>query len=131
MRQIKFRAWDTRTKEWCGGFCIEKGGLWKEGSNDSWVDLQHSEIIKLMQFTGLLDKNGKEIYEGDILRTGNLKRYNDKTDIAEVRWFRGGFMLHLNGNFGYRDIERYDNDSQLYKIIGNIYENPDLLSTSK
>lgn len=72
----------------------------------------------LLQFTGLKDKNGKEIYEGDILRcTSESMPFNN-----EIKWYSSGFWLidqHGNGhlpNMEYREI------------IGNIYENPELIN---
>jgi len=105
MRTIKFRAWDTTA---------DTGMLqcdWK------WLGerAEHISDYILMQYTGLKDKNGKEIYEGDIIREDFNKQlyevcYNMGSYTAECRGYR--FQL-----FTIKDFE----------IIGNIYENPDLL----
>ena len=69
-----------------------------------------------MQFTGLLDKNGKEIYEGDILK------WND--EVSQVMWRLYDSMFEIEKIFnGFS--ERVTSD---YEIIGNIYENPELLT---
>ena len=81
-----------------------------------------------MQFTGLHDKNGKEIYDGDVLR--ELPNGNEPRNIWEVVWDEAEAKFYLeqiykgkrNGSSTrYLDIEGK-------AVIGNIYENPDLLS---
>lgn len=118
MREIKFRAWDTEKKEWVESFA---GFDFVEPDSQSeafW--LSAPESIKLMQYTGLKDKNDKEIYEGDIIK--HLK-YNQ--GIYQV--------VYTPENTGY-DLILVDGQSGMHlsigcepniEIIGNIYENPD------
>lgn len=150
MREIKFRAWDKFHKRfickddyWEDNVFLQIGEslfnatafgeiteLYQYGvSNDNptFMEDADSDRYILEQYTGLKDKNGKEIYEGDILKIGN-KWNNDTTDIAEVKWYRGGFMLKLKGYFGYRDIEYFDKDCEKHEVIGNIHENPKLIT---
>ena len=77
------------------------------------------EAVMLMQFTGLLDRNGKEIYEGDITEDGRGMRY-------EIVWDE------LNVAFNFKDVDYYDGNqlaqgAEYITVIGNIYENPELL----
>lgn len=75
----------------------------------------YDDILVLMESSGLLDKNGKEIFEGDIVKDG----WGD--DIGQVEFSYGCFSL----GFGYIDaLSIQAGDSE---VIGNIYENPDLL----
>ena len=128
MREIKFRAWHTEKKRMFPPWSIWKSNL--HGYDDSCC-------LNLMQYTGLKDKNGKEIYEGDIVRNG-------KGIIYEVRWYNFGFHLDtpkINGCWTSYTLETYEHlhwsgpsvspgteEPKHYKdwhieIIGNIYEN--------
>lgn len=106
MREIKFRAW------------IKTGGMDREGCM---VNLNSEEIDEciddgepVMQYTGLKDKNGKEVYEGDVLN-----------------WMDLIFPITVNDYHGYRFMFGKDELCKEYcvngEVIGNIYENPELL----
>lgn len=104
MRTIKFRGKDRRSGKWFIG-TPESGGL----------DINPETVG---QFTGLKDKNGKEIFEGDILDFNGL--------TVEVRLVRGLFTFLVNGEL---DEELCgDCRTDLFaKVIGNVYENLDIL----
>ena len=110
MREIKFRAWDTPNK-----YMITHKEL-------CLVPLTYDEVFKgkegypLMQYTGLLDKNGVEIYESDILKV-ETQNY-----IGTVKFEHGSFKTDSLG-FGF-DVFGHEKD---YEVIGNIYENKELL----
>lgn len=78
--------------------------------------------LKLMQYTGLKDKNGKEIYEGDIVMTPNYNYDPSKGDnpmvLSEIRYVDGAFVAD--------DLLR-EHKQDDREIIGNIYENPELM----
>ena len=117
-RIIKFRAWHEKLERMIfAGFSIGVGGgtLWKDESGKSWGDLE------LLQYTGLKDKNGKEIYEGDIVR---LDHWSPKEYIVEFN--RGAFCFKHN-----KDDASYNDCKYLEKceVIGNIHENPELLKS--
>jgi hypothetical protein len=121
-REIKFRAWDKKKKEMIYYdndshdelvFNLNSGEflLWSDGGSYETKDLV------LLQFTGLKDKNGKEIYEGDIIAYDGKGR-----EIVEFE--NGCFWVNLGGElpvplFAQMGIE--------FEVIGNIYENKDLL----
>ena len=115
MREIKFRAWDKIHKEmstWSSLY--DNPNLWEyilshNEQFENWI----GDIV-LMQFTGLTDKNGKEIYEGDIILFNNFGDTLDKVVYSPGCFHTsgGGYLLDE-----IREIE----------VIGNIYENPELL----
>lgn len=136
MREIKFRAWQKEHLEMCDVTAIDqvKGLLGfgnDNGKVDYWLDIEECE---LMQYTGLKDKKGVEIYEGDIVV------WHDTHDDTPKGWSRTA-IVKINpdlcfscfkkgkdkwnhdfhyGNFIYKDTEKW------LEVIGNIYENPEL-----
>ncbi len=120
-REIKFRAWDKKeNKMFEVSEIIFHGvkGMDINEKNTLGMDLWHiSENTELMQFTGLKDKNGKEIYEGDINK-------NDDERKSEVVFYAGGFYLKFSET-EYKAIGSFAPFNWL--VIGNIYENPNLL----
>lgn len=122
MREIKFRAWDKSSSV-----------MVYSGADVSWLsdkevtvgDLVNSfEDESLMQYTGLKDKNGKEIYEGDI-----LDGHDD--GLVKVVWRGAGWECDFedDGNIGLDEMcIWFGNNSE---VIGNIYENPELLKEQK
>ncbi len=91
-------------------------------------EIKGTDKYELMQFTGLLDKNGKEIYEGDILRHYGGGTTNGKPSYRD---FSFGFE-NISGSGEYDDWTGYgysfEEDPAKCEAIGNIYENPELLS---
>lgn len=118
MREIKFRAWDAKTKTMRQG--VEFEALIPY--------IEHPDFT-LMQYTGLKDKTGKEIYEDDLIRDGKL--------IRAVQYFPewGAFQLVEGGGNCVNLIKGEDQEGGLedylvaekIRVIGNIYENPNLL----
>jgi len=115
MREIKFRAWDIYKEKMFGEFVLKD--ICKQ--DGFFVD-----ILKFMQHTGLKDKNGKEIYEGDIIAIdGGAEPYKTK-----VFFKNGCFCVDMEGNDA--ELKYYiDMNFCEAEIIGNIYENPDLLES--
>lgn len=125
MRTIKFRVWDKKNKKMRplkATFLLVYGDASGEVGEigDSFDDTRNLEEFVLMQFTGLFDKNGKEIYEGDIVQS--MVHYNRKK-----------MAPHGNPWVVERVITRSTNGWNLATgknkiVIGNIYENPELLT---
>lgn len=131
-REIKFRAWDGDRMTNCGIQFNNTTGM-----------LENKGNIALMQFTGLLDANGVEIYEGDILKYKpyyNLG-HEDIFKVAAVEWGETGdsdgysHCKHYEYTCGYdslADVADSDYSNESYcEVIGNIYEHKHLLDEAK
>jgi len=134
---IKFRAWNEKEKAmFVPGFIDSEGTVYEEedypyvSGTGCASELSQMDGIVLMQYTGLKDKNGKEIYEGDVFGfkylelLGNpialMGKFSYGSDLSfeiEVIGDDNYVCLHYIGNGIFYDFE----------VIGNIYENPELL----
>lgn len=125
MREINFRAWDKKLKE-LTNYSIS--GIFIEFYNkdtDCWEIDREGERFILCQYIGLKDISGREIYEGDIVKATSFARW-----IGVVKY------SDENQAFIFDDLDKkYRGDSTVFmsqfdegfKILGNIYENPELL----
>ena len=149
-REIKFRAWDKEEKfmlqdiqSMYDGSCNHKETEERYGwisCFDSFID---NDNYVVMQYTGLTDKNGTEIYEGDILKMHQFlfdgNEYEKET-IGVIKWGEYGWLLsqidgkEVNEYMGYKNgegetylIHFYGLHEESFEVIGNIYENAELL----
>lgn len=133
-REIKFRAWDGKNMHYWDSVCHKATDQitgtpypklfylpmsWLIGDSNDW---------EWMQFTGLLDKNGKEIYEGDIVKGcrpwEETENYTHHIEVVEFKEYSDCCVTGVGYGFG----EQGDPvDSNEVEIIGNIYENTELL----
>ena len=141
MRDIKFRAWDEMQKVMHNNFQFIKSG--DDGNDwilftsdkqpisnyDGWSKNPYfSQQLKIMQYTGLKDRNGKEIYEGDIVYVEEMYSgdYLISSYIGVVIWEDGGFFIDgLEKSLG-GELDTPTIINGAIKIIGNIHENPEL-----
>lgn len=133
MREIKFRAWDiTNGKIIYFEEKIFNKKPYTEASSFSQYESHpiYHELI-LMQSTGLKDKNGKEIYEGDIVKFGDNKIYENTHAKVEFSSRRAQYIyFFIDGKYKYECTDMYD-EGRSYEVVGNIYENTELLKEIK
>lgn len=123
MRDIKFRAWHKYQKTMLYDLYLDfQGniGIWNyEETEIKFID--RSDCLILMQYTGLKDKNGVEIYEGDLVAVAD---YANWEGLYKIIWDEKNLMYMLKDAFG--DREKLC-EFEEYLVKGNIYENPELL----
>nr|DAQ62740.1 MAG TPA: YopX protein [Caudoviricetes sp.] len=118
-REFEFRAWLTKYNKMVN---IYSWNIWQEYFMCSEYDSEfYLEETPIMQYTGLKDKNNKEIYEGDILFESFGERY------YKVVFENGSFKAEFEGDFEEYSFDLIDVVAQGCEVVGNIYENPELL----
>jgi uncharacterized phage protein (TIGR01671 family) len=151
MRQIKFRAWDKENKnmlypkplspiKFMLSFSGEFG--WFDLDKQMWSGIIPKRYYELMQYTGLKDKNGTEIYEGDILLVtsetytnfGKTPTGRFSKEYYEVIWKDDGWgykVLKSDHTIEGTEIKGLKVTTKYAEVIGNIYEHPHLLEGAK
>lgn len=129
MREIKFRARDTKNNCWAVTIDFSQNPLY-------WADKMEADYV-YQQFTGLKDKSGREIYEGDILKSEQYPFYDEGklNYVAEVVFEEGCFSAVLSltpvgaewKNGAAEGNTTSGEGMSKLEVIGNIYENPELL----
>jgi uncharacterized phage protein (TIGR01671 family) len=130
-REIKFRAWDKKQNKFLESCYNHNWYIPIQMGNVALTVIEHDDVsnygttgeeyskddVVLLQFTGLKDKNGKEIYEGDIAETNSIEGYG----VIEYRNDVASFIVnHSTGC--------WDSIEVVTQVIGNIHENKDLLT---
>ena len=127
MREIKFRVWDNKIKEYIVPEQFEilllandkKTPVCNLNLSNNIYDFYKAENIEVDMFTGLKDKKGKEIYEGDLVEISD----SDDDIICQVKYEYGSFILEKGEYTEYLG----EVEERFLEVVGNILENPELL----
>lgn len=119
MREILFRAKTKATKEWTYGYFVKQYDV-----PQIYVGNGHECVYEdtLCQYTGLTDKDGNKIFEGDIVETMSIQEAYG-TDKFYVRFVQGNFYACLGGT-----VWTLRSCAESVKVVGNIYDNPEMIS---
>lgn len=137
MREILFKAKRIDNGEWVDGYYTECNGKTFIGINISiygdifevfctpvirWFEVDPKTLC---QFTGLCDKNGKKIWENDILMAHLDESYPEDAAYETVEWNVAGWVAHETGSTDREYIDKFDLEH--YEVVGNTFDNPELL----
>lgn len=144
MREILFKAKRLDNGEWVEGYLFDNGfdgeekkyfigGLIIEKYNgtacDEWditgIDFCEINPETLFQFTGLCDKNGKKIWENDILMARLDESYPEDVTYETVEWNVAGWVAHETGCTDREYLDEFDLEH--FEVVGNVFDNPELL----
>lgn len=129
MREIEFRGQQINTKQWVYGYLYRNKGLYVICENIRYAEEEPIFSDSVGQYTGLKDKNGKKIFEGDIL----LRKSGQFESIVLVKWGKVEFSFLYKSRYdgkirkGKWTRGTYQGLDGYAEVIGNIYNNPELL----
>ncbi len=126
MRELKFRAWDVTNKKMLDRVLAGPGDpcsiVWNEDRKE-WLHFDEA-CGTIMQFTGLKDSQGKEIYEGDIIK-GSYDYGSFGNPVEAVTYENGTW------NYSYALQDTGEHSERDWEVIGNIYEHEELIPTKE
>ena len=129
MREILFKAKRIDNGEWVEGYVVRKRGLYfiydivnSESCRQNNYEIDPETIC---QFTGLCDKNGKKIWENDILMAHLDESYPEDTTYETVEWGVAGWVTHEANSVDRQYLDEFDLEH--FEVVGNIFDNKELL----
>ena len=138
MRENLFKGKRIDNGEWVEGYYTESKGKTFIGIDisigiDDIFEVFCTPVIRwlevdpetLCQFTGLCDKNGKKIWENDILMAHLDESYPEDVTYETVEWNVAGWVGHETGSIDRQYLNKFDLEH--YEVVGNIFNNPELL----
>ena len=128
MREILFRGKRTDNGEW-----INESETYIKDGDGTWLCDESNDVVKVLPetvgwFTGLTDKNGRRIFEGDILGGFLYDEYPEHETVVVVEWHENMWVTRQGKCFP--DLLE-QGDFDCFKVIGNIYDNPELLEVKQ
>lgn len=133
MREILFKAKRIDNGEWVEGYYLRdqyhRGGkdiiFYRKDSDQFTVYTDIIDIETLCQFTGLYDKNGKKIWENDILMAHLDESCPEDTTYETVEWGFAGWVTHEANSIDRQYLDKFDLEH--FEVVGNIFDNKELL----
>lgn len=124
MREIIFKA-KTINGNWVNGLLANKDGKWYISNKAGMPFAYDVRPETICQFTGLCDKNGKKIWENEILMSHLDESYPEDTTYKTVEWGVAGWVTHEVGNTDREYLDEFDLEH--FEVVGNIFDNKELL----